>query len=51
MVSIAGWICFDSQKEKIRSLQYFFFCLNLKSGTLGHCSSDNIGAVKNETIL
>ena len=43
-------LAFNSQKEKIRSLQYFF-CLSLKSATLEHFSSDNIGAVKNEAIL
>ena len=41
-------LTFNSQKEKIRPLQYFFFFgLNLKSAALDHFSSDNIGAVKN----
>ena len=43
-------LAFNSKKEKIRSLQYFF-CLILKSATLDHFSSDDIGAVKNEAIL
>ena len=43
-------LAFNSQKNKIRSLHYFF-CLSLKSATLDHFSNDNIGAVKNETIL
>ena len=43
-------LAFNSQKDKIRSLRYFF-CLSLKSATLDHFSNDNIGAVKNEAIL
>ena len=43
-------LAFNSQKDKIRSLHYFF-CLSLKSATLYHLSNDNIVAAKNEAIL
>ena len=43
-------LAFNSQKDKIRSLHYFF-CLSLNGATLDHCINDNIGAVKNEAIL
>ena len=43
-------LAFNSQKDKIRPLHYFF-CLNLKGATIDHFSNDNIGAVKKEAIL
>ena len=43
-------LAFNSQKDKIRPLHYFF-CLSLKGATIDHFSNDNIGAVKNEAIL
>ena len=42
-------LAFNSQKDKIRHLHFFW--LSLKSATLDHFSYDNIGAVKNEAIL
>ena len=43
-------LAFNSQKDKIRPLHYFF-CLSLKCATIYHFSNNNIGAVKNEAIL
>ena len=43
-------LAFNSQRDKIRSLHYFF-CFSLKSATLDHFFNDNIGAVKNDAIL